>query len=104
MISIDKEELNKVADYLKTPVETVKEKFIEESEGGTMLVSAIPCHCLGGTKCTVYEARFSVCREFPHLHQPGFTSRLFNVMQHYSICPIVFNVVEALKDELRFSR
>ncbi len=102
MISIEKEELDNVANFLQTPVETIKEKYIEESEGGAMLISAIPCHFLGGTKCTVYEARFSVCREFPHLHQPDFICRLFNVMQHYSICPIVFNVVETLKDELKF--
>lgn len=102
MISVEKNELDAVAIYLQAPVETIKEKYIEESEGGAMLISAIPCHFLGGTKCTVYEARFSVCREFPHLHQPGFIFRMFNVIQHYGICPIVFNVVEELKAELKF--
>lgn len=103
MISVEKTELNAVANYLQQSLETIKEKYIEESESGNMLINAIPCHFLGGTKCTVYEARFSVCREFPHMHQPGFIFRLFNVIQHYGICPIVFNVVEELKAELGFS-
>jgi hypothetical protein len=51
----------------------------------------------------VYENRFSSCREFPHLHKPGFNTRLFETFMHYNICPIVFHVVEKLKQALAFT-
>ena len=42
------------------------------------------------------------CRSFPHLHKESFISRLWGVIDNYSICPIVFNVFERLKIELNF--
>jgi hypothetical protein len=52
----------------------------------------------------VYEDRFAGCREFPALHLPFFTKRLFTVMMHYSRCPIIFNVVEKLKMKTGFQQ
>jgi hypothetical protein len=62
----------------------------------------IPCSFLKDNKCTLYECRQSDCRSFPHLHKKGFTTRLIDILQNYSICPIVFNVYEQLKIEMRF--
>ncbi|MEO7313404.1 MAG: YkgJ family cysteine cluster protein [Chitinophagaceae bacterium] len=102
MISVEPAELEPLAAGLGQTAEAVKTKYMEESSQGDLIVNTIPCHFLSDNKCTVYEHRFHTCREFPHLHTPQFTSRLFSVMQHYAICPIVFNVVEALKEEVGF--
>jgi Fe-S-cluster containining protein len=77
--------------------------YLEKGSHGTMLVNHIPCHFLMENKCTIYEDRFAGCREFPALHLPHFTNRLFTVFMHYSRCPIIFNVIEQLKKELNFS-
>ena len=63
-------------------------------------MNKIPCHFLHENKCTVYEARPTECREFPGLHKPGFIKRSFATFMHYGRCPIIFNVIEALKKEL----
>lgn len=102
MINVTSEEAESLAINLNTPVEILKEKYLEVSEQGQMLINTIPCHFLNDTKCTIYQNRFSDCREFPHLHKDRFTSRLFSTLMHYSICPIIFNVVENLKKELNF--
>ena len=39
-------------------------------------------------------------RSFPHLDKEEFVTRLWAVVDNYSICPIVFNVYEILKDKL----
>ena len=80
----------------------MKEKFIEESQGGQLIINTIPCHFLADNKCTIYENRFTECRDFPHLHKDGFTARYFNTIMYYHMCPIIFNVVEVLKEELGF--
>ena len=102
MINVTTEESVSLANHLKMDVEAVKEKYLEESHEGKMIINTIPCHFLGGSICIIYENRFNECREFPHLHKKGFTTRLFGTLMNYAICPIIFNVVENLKVELDY--
>ncbi|MES2431024.1 MAG: YkgJ family cysteine cluster protein [Bacteroidota bacterium] len=104
MINITGEEINGLAAHLQTTPVDVKQKYVEESPGGKMIINTIPCHFLDKTVCTIYEHRFTECREFPHLHRPGFVNRLFGTLMYYSMCPIIFNVVEALKMETGFKK
>ena len=60
----------------------------------------IPCHFLADNICTIYPQRFHECREFPHLHKPGFVQRFPGTIMHYARCPIIFNVIEELKRQL----
>ena len=50
--------------------------------------------------CTVYDHRPDDCRSYPHLHKDEFVFRLIQAVENCSVCPIVFNVFERLKDEL----
>ncbi len=103
MINVTDEEVESLAVNLQTDLAAVKEKYIEESEQGRMIINTIPCHFLAGTKCSIYRYRFTECREFPHLHKPHFTRRLFGILMYYAMCPIIFNVVEKLKLALDFN-
>lgn len=101
MINVTDEEANKLSDHLNKTRLEFDEQYLEK--GSTMMViNAIPCHFFANTKCTVYEYRFAGCREFPALHLPNFTKRLFTTFMHYNRCPIIYNVVEGLKAELGF--
>lgn len=102
MINVTAGEAEALAVYLQMSLTDTKEKYIEESEQGQLIINTIPCHFLAGTACSIYPQRFTECREFPHLHKPHFTSRLLGTMGYYAMCPIIFNVVEQLKDELDF--
>lgn len=102
MINVEKEEIIPVAGKLALTKEEFTEKYIETGFSGKMIMNTIPCAFLEENKCNVYEERFNECREFPHLHKPNFNKRLFATLIHYSICPIIFNVVEALKIETGF--
>lgn len=103
MINVTTAEAESLAAHLQTPLDSVKDKYLDESPGGKMVISSIPCHFLQGTTCSIYEHRFEGCREFPHLNRPHFTQRLFGTMMYYGTCPIIFNVVELLKEELEFN-
>ena len=102
MINVTKEEMQKVATSTQTDVASFKKKYIEESSGGIMVMNTIPCAFLSKNKCTIYENRFYECREFPHLDKPHVTNRLFGLLQYYAVCPIIFNVIEALKADTHF--
>jgi Fe-S-cluster containining protein len=102
MINVEENELHAIADYLHTNTEDLKARHVETSLQGQMIMNTIPCAFLSGNACTVYEHRFSECREFPHLNRPHFTERLFGTLMHYGRCPIIYNVVEQLKNKLNF--
>ena len=102
MINITTEESERLATHLEMTIPDLKSRYIEESLQGKMIMNTIPCHFLGGTKCTIYEKRFTECRDFPHLHKNNFTDRLFGTLMYYAMCPIIYNVVERLKIETGF--
>ena len=104
MINITADESEKLAVHLEMALPDLKAKYIEESLQGKMIMNTIPCHFLGGTKCTIYRQRFTECRDFPHLHKDNFTSRLFGTLIYYAMCPIIYNVVEELKVQLEFTK
>lgn len=102
MINVTEQEKIKVASHLNITPQEFKEKFLEESMQGKLIMGSIPCHFLADSKCTVYENRFTECRAFPHLHEANFKGRLFGTLIHYAMCPIIYNVVEELKVEVGF--
>ena len=102
MINISAEEAGKLAQHINMDLADMKKQFLEESEQGQLIMNSIPCYFLSGTKCSIYENRFSGCREFPYLDQHNFSSRMFALLIHYESCPIIFNVIEALKVKLQF--
>lgn len=100
--SVTGQDVQQLSERLGIPVQQVKEDFIEEDDEGDLFLKLLPCSFLHDKKCTVYSDRPDDCRSYPHLHKPRFISRLFGVIENYSICPIVFNVMEKLKKEFSF--
>ncbi len=97
MINVEPPEAEKLATCLNMGQAEFKQLYIEESLQGHLVINQMPCHFLADTRCSVYEDRFSECREFPHLHKKDFRNRMFGTLMHYAMCPIIFNVVEELK-------
>ncbi len=104
MINVTPAEVTRLAAHLGRTEADVQEEYIETGANNSMMViNAIPCHFLKNSCCTIYEQRFAECREFPGLHQPQFTSRLFAMLMHYGRCPIIYNVLEEMKVRLAFA-
>lgn len=102
VINITHDEIDGLAEHLSMSVTDVRDQYIEESLAGNYYINSIPCHFLAGTMCSIYTHRFTECRDFPHLHKPGFRRRFLGTLLHYGSCPIIYNVVEVLKKELDF--
>ena len=102
VINVTLPEIDALATALSLSPEAVKEKYIEESLQGSCFMNTMPCNFLADNKCTIYQDRFTECRDFPHLHKPGFRQRLLGTLGHYGRCPIIYNVVEELKAALAY--
>jgi uncharacterized protein len=97
-VEFKKSELHVIAKTLGHSIETFQKKYMSEGNVNP------PCPMLNGRLCSIYENRPDVCRSFPHLEQPEFTSRLIGVIDSVAICPIAFNAFEELKAKLTWSR
>jgi len=97
-----KKDLKSLSLGTSKTIDDVKKEYIMIDEDGDMRFNKLPCPFLKNLKCSVYDSRPDDCRSYPHLHKKDFISRLFGVLDSYSICPIVFNVFEDLKLRLHF--
>lgn len=104
MVLINDAEADRLSEHLGKTRETFDNDYLEKGSNGLMIMNRMPCPFLANNACTVYEHRFEGCKEFPALHLPNFTKRLFTTFMHYERCPIIFNVVEQLKEEMLFER
>lgn len=104
MVLINDTEADNLSRHLGQSREDFDQAYLEKGSNGLMIMNRMPCPFLIDRKCSVYEHRFEGCKEFPALHLPHFKQRMFTTFMHYERCPIIFNVVEQLKDEMSFER
>jgi Fe-S-cluster containining protein len=98
---LDQNDVKRFSNGVDLPVKQFLNQYIIRGEDKTELFfNRIPCPFLKDTLCSNYDFRPKDCRSYPHLDKKEFVTRLWSVVDNYSICPIVFNVYEILKDKL----
>jgi len=97
-----KKDLKSLSLATNRTMDAFKTEYIQIDEDGDMSFNKVPCPFLKSLKCSVYDCRPNDCRLYPHLHKKDFISRLYGVIDSYSVCTIVFNVFEDLKSRLHF--
>lgn len=98
---LDQEDIEKFSRGLGISVAQFKDQYlVKDKESEKFVFNKKPCHFLKDNLCSHYAYRPKDCISYPHLHKNGFIFRLINVINNYSICPIVFNVYENLKNKI----
>ena len=87
MISVLPVEEPFFAEHFKITPNQARNKYLSTGLSGAQIMASMPCVFLNNNRCSIYKNRFTDCREFPHLHKPGFARRLWSTLTHYSICP-----------------
>ena len=93
-------DLKKLSENIGMSIVEFKKQFLKKTDEGDCTFSRMPCPFLENNICTQYKYRPKDCRSYPHLHKEDFVFRLIGVIDNYSICPIVFNVYELLKERI----
>jgi Fe-S-cluster containining protein len=108
-VKVSERDVERLAKYLRIPRERFLTDYTMESgEEGRILKrsEAAGCVFLDGNACTVYDARPDICQRFPHVVRGAgsIASRMWQFVDRACYCPIVYNSLEAFKEELRFRR
>ncbi len=83
-----------------SPDEFKKRYLIECEEGEGYKFEERPCPFLKDDGCEYPDLRPEDCISFPHIQKEEFVYRSMEIVKNCSVCPIVFNVYERLKEEI----
>jgi len=105
--TLDDADVEKLARRLKMrPEELVKTFLVPNDSDGEnrWQTRSAPCPFLENNHCGVYDDRPADCRGYPYLYEPDFVYRTIAMIERTPTCPIVFEVMEALKESVGFHR
>ena len=96
------EESDKAAlcDAMNVTSAQLNEHYLDFDDDGHQVFKQQPCPLLIDTQCSIYENRMQGCRDYPHLQQSNFASRLQMHQYNYARCPQVYHLVELLKEQV----
>jgi Fe-S-cluster containining protein len=102
-------DIERLSKYLHVKPSRVLSDYVVESEDEGQILKRdkkTGCVFLSGNECTVYDARPESCQRFPHVVRGNgsIASRMWEFVDRACYCPIVYNSLEAFKDELDFKR
>jgi len=99
------EDIDRIASHLDLEIDAFIETYLEVGENGAYRTRQKPCPFLGeDNRCTIYEIRPTVCREYPYTDKEGIVHRTMSVANNTQVCPAVFWLVEQMKHEAKASR
>lgn len=97
------EDIERIAGHLDmTTADFIATWLQADERDGRHKASQKPCPFLGeDDRCTIYEVRPAVCREYPHTDKDGLVFRTMGVANNALACPAVFWIVEQMKRRAR---
>lgn len=99
-----KDEIAVLASEKNMSVEDFMNDYMNQERGSMIYyMKARPCTFLENKMCSIYASRPSSCAQYPYIDEAQLKLYWRRVMESYKTCPIVFNTVELLKDELGFN-
>ena len=106
---VTERDVERLAKYLHVkPARVMADYVVKSEEEGLVLQrdKKTGCVFLNGNECTVYDARPEGCQKFPHVVRGNgsIVSRMWELIDRACYCPIVYNSLEAFKDEMDFKR
>ncbi len=97
---LSSDEIEQLAAVKNESPEHFKQNYVLH-DGKSHFLKTKPCMFLNECKCSVYTSRPQACAGFPHLDLNDFKYRS-TFWSNYLLCPIVFNVIESLKEKTEF--
>ncbi|MGJ3238262.1 MAG: YkgJ family cysteine cluster protein [Anaerolineae bacterium] len=101
-VQLGEDDLERLANGIHIPISTLREQQVQVQDADDPDIIGIfkpkPCAFLQGKLCTVYTHRPTSCRDYPQF-TPDFRWMLNWMIEGAGLCPIIYNVLVAMRDE-----
>jgi len=105
-VVLNEVEVEKVAEFLKTTTGEFTTKYLVLSDTDDEKQYEFkhkPCSFLGDDgKCQIQNCKPNACKNYPFTDKPDRLLSMYSVIDHASVCPVVFEILERLKILYRF--
>ncbi len=105
-VGITDRDIEKLAKFIGVTREEFLRDSTQRDEAGDLILKKTEAGCvfLKDNLCTVYEARPQNCANFPHLVRGtgSIDSRMWQFVDRAEFCPIVYNWIEKVKEDIGF--
>jgi uncharacterized protein len=105
-VGITAKDIEKLAKFIGASEREFMGQFTALDESGAVILRKNEAGCvfLEGNLCSVYEARPQNCANFPHVVRGtgSIASRMWEFLDRAAYCPIVYNWMERVKDDIGF--
>ena len=96
-------EIDSIADFLGLTKQDFLQKHLVQTSEGYEIKS--PCGFLNENgECAIQACKPEECRDFPHTDKPDRLESLLGVVSFAEECPVVFEILERLKNIYGFRR
>jgi hypothetical protein len=103
--TFSEEDVDRLAKRLRIDRRQFIDSYLQPTDPGDdnpWRTKTTPCPFLKDNRCSVYEDRPNDCRGYPYLYEPDFATRTMAMLQRTFTCPIVYEVMERLKQTIGF--
>jgi Fe-S-cluster containining protein len=91
-------DIERLSKHLKQKPGDFIDKYLRIDEDKDYVLRQASCPFLGADNyCSVYEARPTACREYPHTNRKRMEQILDLTFQNTIVCPAVLEIIERLK-------
>jgi len=101
-LALKEQELESVAKLLQISKDEFINKFVKDFFGEYELKGK-PCQFLNSdNSCQIESCKPECCVSYPHTNKPDRLSSLLGIIDSSFVCPVVFEMIESLKEEYGF--
>jgi uncharacterized protein len=105
-VGITPRDVEKLAKFIGVSEREFAQQFTARDDAGARILKRNEGGCvfLKGNLCSVYEARPQNCANFPHVVRGtgSIASRMWQFLDRAGYCPIVYNWMEKVKEDIGF--
>jgi Fe-S-cluster containining protein len=95
-------DIERISKFFRLKPQQFIEQYLRIDEENDYVLQSVPCTFLGTDNyCSIYEVRPKACREFPHTNRKKFQQISNLTLKNVIICPAAFNIVEAMKKQIK---
>ncbi len=103
-IIFEENDIERASKLLKTTKKEFMDKYIKIIDNGYEVKGKPCCFLTLKGDCKIEKCKPEECREYPFTNKPDRLFGLFSMVQFAGVCPIVFEMLERLKNVYGFRK